>query len=137
MHKFISEEHADVTRFVTLRNVETGTEDYCFDSSDMFDDESTDFSFMKIGQVYDCKILLYGEPHETQNGKHISCRVLRDNVPIGRRRVVEVKSGNDIYYVPYNDVENLLDRDRFSYYYSRKDLIMVDGVPDGFFLLDI
>lgn len=120
-----------------MRNTETGTEDYCFDFSDMFNGTAKDFSFMKVGKTYDCKILLFGEPYKTPSGERVLCRVTNDDVVIGNGRCVEVKVGKDIYYVPRSDVEDQLKNGSFFYYYSRKDLIMVDGIVNGYYLLDL
>lgn len=127
MHKLISKEDAQVTRFVTLKNLETGTEDYCFDDSDMVDIGHKDFWFMEVGKKYDCKILLFGNTRPSTAGKKVLCRVVRDNIARGRAHHVEVKVGEDTYYVPRSNVENQLANGEFYYYYTRKDLVQVNN----------
>ena len=134
MHKMLKKEEAQVTRFVTLKNLETGTEDYCFDDSDVVDTKHRDFYFMEIGKKYDCKIFLFGGTQPSKNGKKVLCRVVRDNVARGKAHHVEVKVGEDTYYVPRKKVEDQLKQGEFEYYYSRKDLVQVDNVIHGKYL---
>lgn len=134
MHKLVKKTEYDMTRHVTLKNLETGTEDYCFDDSDVVDVKHKDFGFMEVGKKYDCKILLFGGLTPSKTGKKVVCLVVRDNVLIGNRRRVEVKVGEDIYYVPRKEVENHLKDGEFNYYYTRKDLIQVNNVIHGDYL---
>jgi len=136
MHKLLDKKEAQVTRFVTLKNVDTGTEDYCFDDSDVVDMKHRDFYFMEIGKKYDCKILLFGHavPGHGNVAKKVLCHVVRDNVIRGSGRHVEVKVGEDRYYVPRCDVEDQLKNGEFYYYYTRKDLVQVDNVIHGKYL---
>jgi len=134
MHRLISKEETQVTRFVTLKNVETGTEDYCFDDSDMVDVGRKDFWFMEVGKKYDCKILLFGSVKPSRFGKRVFCQVIRDNIARGRAHHVEVKVGEDIYYVPRSDVEDYLKDGKFYYYYTRKDLVQVNNTIHGKYL---
>lgn len=137
MYKLIAIEEYDITRHVTLKNLETGTEDYCFDYSDMVDLKYNpkDFWFMEIGKKYDCKIELFGDTKPSQWNK-VHCRVVKDNVLVGNRRRVEVKVGEDVYYVPRKEVEEYLKDGEFDYYYARKDLIQVDNIIHGDYLHD-
>ena len=134
MYKLLSTKEARVTRFVTLKNTETGTEDYCFDDSDMPGNGHRDFWFMEVGKKYDCKIELFGDAKPSKMGEEVHCYVVRDSVLVGNRRRVEVKVGEDIYYVPRSDVEDQLKNGEFEYYYTRKDLIQVDNVIHGDYL---
>ena len=134
MHRLLKKEEAQMTRFVTLKNVDTGTEDYCFDDSDVVDVKHRDFYFMEIGKKYDCRILLFGDPEPGKVGEKAYCRVVRDNVVCGSGRHVEVKVGEDRYYVPRSDVEDQLKNGEFYYYYTRRDLIQVDNVIHGDYL---
>lgn len=136
MYKFLSKEEYDVTRHVTLKNLETGTEDYCFDCSDMVDLKynAKDFWFMEVGKTYDCKIELFGDVASGNTKEKVLCRVVRDDILVGNRRRVEVKVGEDIYYVPRHEVEEYLDKGEFYYFCWRKDLIQVDDVIHGDYL---
>lgn len=136
MYKLIASEEYDITRHVTLKNLETGTEDYCFDYSDMVDLKynARDFWFMEVGKKYDCKIELFGDVIPNKSAEKAFCRIVRDDILVGNRRRVEVKVGEDIYYVPRKEVENHLKDGEFNYYYTRKDLIQVDNVIHGDYL---
>lgn len=134
MHKMLKKEEAEMTRFVTLKNTMTGTEDYCFDDSDVVDAKHRDFWFMEIGKKYNCKIELFGDTEPGRGSEKVRCRVVNDSVLVGNRRRVEVKVGEDVYYVPRSDVEDQLKNGEFEYYYTRKDLIQVDNVIHGDYL---
>lgn len=134
MHKMLNKEEAEMTRFVTLKNTMTGTEDYCFDDSDVVDVKHRDFWFMEIGKKYDCKIELFGDTEPGRGSEKVHCRVVRGDALVGNRRRVEVKVGEDVYYVPRSDVEDQLKNGEFEYYYTRKDLIQVDNVIHGDYL---
>lgn len=136
MHRMISAKQAAMTRFVTLKNKDTGTIDYCFDDSDFPDSEKAGFYFMEEGKNYDCKILLFGDAEPGPGGvaQKALCRVVRDNIICGEARLVEVLVDGDRYYVPRNDVIEQLRNGEFYYYYTRKDLIQVDHVIHGDYL---
>lgn len=135
MHKLISKEEATMTRFLTLENMETGTTDYCFDDSDLFNDA---FYPMEEGKTYECMICLFGDMNRGKKDTKILCRVIRDDVILGacKSRNLEVQVGEDIYYIPYGDAEGKKKGDIFYFYCARKDLIMVDGVLHGSYSLE-
>ena len=130
MHKLIKIEEYTRTRDVVLRNMETGTEDICFDDSMLFDFCHKDFRFMDVGKEYDCKILLFGSTSSDSCQKS-RCKVFRDGVLCGGTRLVEVLIENDRYYILQDDVKDQLKAGEFDIYYSRKDLIQVDDVIHG------
>lgn len=136
MHKMISKTEYDMTRHVTLKNLETGTEDYCFDDSDMENEKYEDFYFMEEGKKYDCKIQMFGRvvPRDAQNPKTVLCRVVRDNVIVGEARLVEVAVDMDRYYIPRHEVSEQVKNGSFYYACLRKDLIQVDNVIHGAYL---
>lgn len=136
MHKLIKIEEYDITRHVTLKNLETGTEDYCFDDSDMVDLKYNpkDFWFMEVGKKYDCKILLFGRTVSASASKKILCQVVRDNVICGEAHLVEVSVNGDRYYIHRSDVEDAIKNGEFYYSIIRKDLIQVDDVIHGDYL---
>ena len=128
MHKLISTEQAMMDRYVTLRNMKTGTIDYCFDRSDFPEDKYPGFYFMEIGGQYECKIVLFGSL-VSEEGKHtVRCRVLDPDVMIGNCRFVKVGVGEDVYYVYHFRVKDELTNGRFLFRCPRKDLIQVDDV---------
>jgi hypothetical protein len=132
MHEFVSKDEAVMTRNVVLRNLDTGTEDICFDDSDL---DGVSFDFMEIGKTYDCLIDLLGTTTPQGGGKKILCRVVDKDVTIGNAHRVKVRVGKDIYYIPRTAVENQLESGSFFFYYTRKDLAMVDGVVNFRYLL--
>ena len=136
MHRFLSTKQAQMTRYVTLENVETGTMDYCFDNSDFPGGEYEGFYFMEEGKTYNCKIGLFGDIHPETGGTKVLCRVIREDVLVGKRHRVEVRVGKDIYYVPRKEVEERLENGAFYYYYTRKDLIQVDDVVNRYCLME-
>ena len=58
MYKVMGFKEAVATRKVFLLNEETGTRETCFDDQALMGDEN--FSFMKQGEHYECKIVLFG-----------------------------------------------------------------------------
>lgn len=136
MYKLISVEEYDITRHVTLKNTETGTEDYCFDDSDMVDIGHKDFWFMEVGKKYDCKIQLFGRivSDVDRNKNAVLCKIVRDNVIVGKARLVEVAAGSDRYYIPHHDVVGRVKDEYFYFDCIRKDLIQVSNVIHGDYL---
>ena len=60
MYKLLSASEALMTRYVKLENCETGKIEQCFDDSDLRHEDQRDFWFMQVGEIYECKILLFG-----------------------------------------------------------------------------
>ena len=133
MYKMMRTEEYDMTREVVLKNLDTGTEDTCFDYSDMAGANHKDFYFMEIGKKYDCKIKLFGDANPPEEEKTL-CKVVRDNVAVGNGRLVEVSVDGDRYYIPRSDVEDQLKKGEFYYHVLRKDLIQVNNVIHGKYL---
>jgi len=133
MYKLIKTNDYTRTRNVILRNIETGTEDVCFDDSKMFDSFHKDFSFMEQGKKYDCKILLFGSL-SSGTGQKALCRVLRNGILCGDTKLVEVFIGNDRYYILQDEIKDQLKNGEFDYYYTRKDLIQVNNIIHGAYL---
>lgn len=128
MHTLLSTEQAMMDRYVTLKNLETGTMDYCFDRSNFPEDSHPGFYFMKRGGVYDCRILLFGRTTFKERATFVDCRVLDPNVKMGNCRFVKVAVGEDIYYVYYKDVRDVIKNGRFQFHLGRKELIQVNEV---------
>ena len=59
MYKLQSIEEYGTTRVLILENVDTGRQERCFDDSLLLD--FNNFEFMKVGNSYQCKILLVGK----------------------------------------------------------------------------
>lgn len=149
MFKFLSASNADMTRFVKLENCETGKIEVCFDDSDLRHEHQKGFEFMQVGSVYDCKILLFGiaidlSDEEAIEQSRILCRTTARELlvcetidsysSVGNRKLLQVISDGNIYYVDINDAAALNDCRRFVFRFSRKDLIQVDDVVHPSFL---
>ena len=114
------------TRDVLLLNEETGTKETCFDDSALMGYEN--FSFMKQGEHYECKIVLFGRLGLPEESGLLACTVLERRVPVGVRKMAKVQVGQDIYYIPERELKDVGDVDVIYYSSSRRDLIQVDNV---------
>ena len=114
------------TRDVLLLNEETGTRETCFDDSALKGYEN--FSFMKQGGRYECKIVLFGRLGLPEESGLLACTVLERRVPVGVRKMAKAQVGQDIYYIPERELEGVGDVDVIYYSSSRRDLIQVDNV---------
>lgn len=131
MFEVISIAEACMTRYVHLRNCETGAIEHCFDDSDLRDEDQKDFWFMKVGERYDCKIMLFGgplEPDEEITEKCMVCRQIGPMEKLGLYNIIPVESGGNIYYITDDDAEEIGNIDEFVYVATRKDLVQVDDV---------
>ena len=114
------------TRDVLLLNEETGTQETCFDDSALMGYEN--FSFMKQGEHYECKIVLFGRLGLPEESGLLACTVLERRVPVGVRKLAKVQVGQDIYYILEKELKDVGDVDVIYYSSSRRDLIQVDNV---------
>ena len=114
------------TRDVLLLNEETGTQETCFDDSALKGYEN--FSFMKQGERYECKIKLFGRLGLPEDSDLLACTVLERRVPVGVRKLAKVQVGQDIYYILEKELKDVGDVDVIYYSSSRRDLIQVDNV---------
>ena len=114
------------TRDVFLVNEETGTRETCFDDSALKGYEN--FSFMKQGGRYECKIKLFGRLGLPEDSDLLACTVLERRVPLGVRKLAKVQVGQDIYYIPERELKDVGDVGVIYYSSSRRDLIQVDNV---------
>ena len=126
MYKVMGFDEAVATRDVFLVNEETGTRETCFDDSALKGYEN--FSFMKQGEHYECKIVLFGRLGLPKESGLLACTVLERRVPVGVRKMAKVQVGQDIYYIPERELEGVGDVDVIYYSSSRRDLIQVDNV---------
>lgn len=120
------------TRHIALINLDTLSEDICFDDSALVSREN--FGFMQVGEEYNCKIVLFGEAVGNQTADSVVCEVVRQ-VMIGTRHLIEVKVKDDTYYVPSFLVSDYIANGSFFYSYSRKDLAQVDDVIHNDYLI--
>lgn len=123
-----------MTRHILLYNIDYKTEDYCFDDSDLI--PGVDFSFMEVGEKYDCKIRLLGNVLTSEESDALLCKVL-SICKIGKRDFCKVKTECGIYFIDYDEVckyRNVTESDEFFFSFFRKDLVQVDGVIYGYYL---
>ena len=126
MYKVTGIKEYAATRDVFLLNEETGTRETCFDDSALMGDEN--FSFMKQGERYECKIKLFGRLGLPEDSDLLACTVLERRVPVGVRKLAKVQVGQDIYYILEKELKDVGDVDVIYYSSSRRDLIQVDNV---------
>ena len=132
MYKLVKIKEAMRTRFLTLENMDTGTVDDCFDDSDVVNDD--DFSFMRLGEIYDCKIKLFGNVIDKEAEGSTFCRITDENVMVGKRNLVKVETDEGTYYVLEKNVKDHKKEGYFYFLTTRKDLIQVDDVIHGDYL---
>ena len=126
MYKAMGFKEAVATRKVFLLNEETCTRETCFDDSALKGYEN--FSFMKQGERYECKIKLFGRLGLPEDSDLLACTVLERRVPVGVRKMAKVQVGQDIYYILEKELKDVGDVDVIYYSSSRRDLIQVDNV---------
>ena len=126
MYKAMGFKEAVATRKVFLLNEETGTRETCFDDSALKGYEN--FSFMKQGERYECKIKLFGRLGLPEDSDLLACTVLERRVPVGVRKLAKVQVGQDIYYILEKELKDVGDVDVIYYSSSRRDLIQADNV---------
>ena len=127
----MSIEESYVTRYLYLKNCKNGVIEFCFDDSDVRDENQKDFWFMKVGERYECKIMLFGgplEPDEEITEKCMICRQIGPMEKLGLYNIIPVESGGNIYYITEADAEEISNIEEFTYVATRKDLIQVDDV---------
>lgn len=113
-----------------MKNLNTATIDLCFTYSAVTSFKN--FDFMKINEVYDCKIYLFSELDYT--GSNLT--YIQD-VIIGNRKVSEVSEVSnekeDIYFIDKISTSESTDKkELLNYKYTRKDIIQVNNIvhPD-------
>ena len=126
MYKVTGIKEYAATRDVFLLNEETGTQETCFDDSALKGYEN--FLFMKQGEHYECKIVLFGRLGLPEESDLLACTVLERRVPVGVRKLAKVQVGQDVYYIPESTLKNTGDVTVIYYRSSPRDLIQVDNV---------
>ncbi|MGG5342788.1 hypothetical protein [Enterococcus sp. AZ192] len=123
MYRLLSIEESAATRNLELKNLKTGTIEWCFDDSAVT--SSKNFDFMEINEAYNCRIYLLGELNDTgENLKYIK------DVVIGNRDLSEVvNEEGDVYYInripgsEFSSIGKMLN-----YNYTRKDIVQVNNI---------
>ena len=124
MYKVIKINRHMATTFIDVLNLDTQTIDGCFDDSAVVSDEN--FDFMEEGELYNCKIELFGDFDREPTEKSVVIRILADDVLIGDQTSLKVAIGDDIYYIPKSAAEGFEIRETMLFHYTRKDLIQVN-----------
>ncbi len=117
------------TRDVVLRNLETGTEDLCFDDSAVV--SYTNFNFIEEGKIYDCKIELFGDFVDRPTESSTEVTIIETGVIIGKYKYFKVKINSNIYYILESDAKGHEIKPKMYYDCTRKDLAQVDDVIHG------
>ncbi len=126
MYELIEIAATDATRFLKLKNIESGIIEECFDDSAVVSDKN--FNFMKINQRYQCKIKLFGKAVSEKTENSAICKVINREIMIGKKPMVEVKIDNDHYYIAKKTIKEFLNDESFYFCCTRKDLIQVNDV---------
>lgn len=137
MYELISVEDDLMTRYVNLRNCETGKIEFCFDDSELCLENQKDFSFMNIGETYDCKILLFGRPlkhDELISEDCLLCKQIGEIIKLGLYSAFPIEFNGSLYYIMEKDVLKAVNTKEFWFKSSRKDLVEVDGIVSARFL---
>lgn len=121
MYKLLSVEENQVTRDLELQNMDNRVKEICFDDSVLLDFKN--FDFMEVGQIYDCKILLFGEI--SSQGEPF---VYIGEEMIGRKLFGKLRDKrSSVYYIEKNNLALFQETNDIIYVnYSRKDLIQVN-----------
>lgn len=127
MYKLISIQEDMMTRNVLIQNLETNTRDLCFDDSALKSD-GNNFEFMKIGELYDCKIKLFGDFVETPEERVKEISILNEKAIVGNTEFLEVRVDKDVYYILKNKIKDNKDEKKRLFKISRKDLIQVNDI---------
>ncbi len=122
------------TRFLKLKNLETGKFEECFDDSLVVSQEN--FGFMKKNHCYNCKIKLFGKLVEENTDNALFCKIVNNEVYVGKKQMAEVVIGDSLYYIPKSRISNLRKNESFYFACARKDLIQVDDVIHADYLCE-
>lgn len=126
MYKVLGIVKYDATRSVTLRDMNTSEIEECFDDSALVSQEN--FNFIQIGELYDCKIKLFGKVVSEKNGRSVTCKVINREILVGKKVMTEVSMEGKRYYIAPNKLKKCWDEDVFNFSFTRKDLIQVNNV---------
>lgn len=126
MYELIEITETDATRFLRLKNIESGIIEECFDDSAVVSDKN--FNFMKINQQYQCKIKLFGKAVREKTENSAICKVINREIMIGKKPMVEVQIDNDHYYIAKKTIKDFFNDESFYFCCTRKNLIQVDDV---------
>ena len=134
MYKLLKIREYAMTRDVWLVNEKTGVVEECFDDSEVVGEKG--FSFMHLGESYECRICLLGKAVGAAR-EGIDYTVLQWDARIGRRRRVKVTDGENVYYIPPKALEGVPREEHVRFLATRKDLVQVNEVVHPAYLMEI
>ena len=124
------------TRIVTLKNMETGNLDECYDDSVV--QWKTNFDFIRKNKLYDCKIALLAYPIE-------QLEVLRYGVTsifsvvgaekIGTKEMAKLELNGNYYYIEQETIKDYVKENKVILWCKKKNLIQVNDVVQPAMLL--
>ncbi|MBC1368362.1 hypothetical protein HB784_01545 [Listeria welshimeri] len=114
-------------RDIYLRNIITEKEEECFDNSIGYSDDNN-FLFMRIGSMYECKILLIGDQTKEENEEACKLFFAEERlIKIGKYKFLRVYLDKEEYYILEDEIF-CNDEDKYIIFdFFRKDLLEVDG----------
>ncbi|TFJ47412.1 hypothetical protein CKN80_01295 [Carnobacterium divergens] len=127
MFEVVNIEERMMDRDIELKNIVTNKVEKCFDNSIGYSDDNN-FSFMKIGLKYECKILLIGDQLKEETDDSTKFLLAEDLlVKVGQSKFIKVYLNEDEYYI-LNEGLSIKKGDKYILFdFFRKDLLEVDG----------
>ncbi|ANZ99385.1 hypothetical protein CKN82_01530 [Carnobacterium divergens] len=127
MFEVVNIEERMMDRDIELKNIVTNKVEKCFDNSIGYSDDNN-FSFMKIGLKYECKILLIGDQPKEETDDSTKFLLAEDLlVKVGQSKFIKVYLNEDEYYI-LNEGLSIKKGDKYILFdFFRKDLLEVDG----------
>ena len=127
MFEVVNIEERMMDRDIELKNIVTNKVEKCFDNSKGYSDDNN-FSFMKIGLKYECKILLIGDQPKEETDDSTKFLLAEDLlVKVGQSKFIKVYLNEDEYYI-LNEGLSIKKGDKYILFdFFRKDLLEVDG----------
>jgi len=133
MYQVLKITRSVATNSVDLLNLNTETKDLnCFDDSGLKGLEN--FDFMEEENIYDCKLLLFGEFEKNSTGLGIEVTIIDKDVMVGNRKCFRVLIDSDVYYILESDAKDIEVKEKMHYTFSRKDIVQVENVVHPVFL---
>ncbi|EBH4247665.1 hypothetical protein FKZ78_00030 [Listeria monocytogenes] len=127
MFEVVNIEERRMDRDIELKNMVTNKLEDCFDNSIGYSDDNN-FSFMKIGLKYECKILLIGDQRKVETKDTTKFLLAEDLlVKIGQSEFIKVYLNADEYYILNEGLSVEKDDKYILFDFFRKDLLEVDG----------
>ena len=137
MYKLVAIEEDIMTRYVSLLDLQNNIIENCFDDSELCLEGQADFSFMIVGETYNCKILLFGRPlkhNEVVSDDCLFCKQSGEIIKLGMYKMKPVQCNTSIYYIMEKDISKVENPKEYWFKSSRRDLVQVNDVVSARFL---